>query len=413
VGEGGEVVTAAWLSAAEASELLGVKRATLYAYASRGKVRTQPAGRSRRYLRADLERLRARQQARSGHGPVAAGALRWGEPVLDTRITEIRSDGPWYRGRAAVDLAETSSFEETAELLWGERDPARSLPWPGVTWPVAPERVAALLSSEARPVDVLAAVVPLLAQRDPQRLHRDATASLQVTRRLVRLLSAALALPRDPARAVRALGEPSIVESLMTAFGVAARPAVAAALTSALVLCADHGLNPSSFAARVAASAGADVHACVTGALATLSGPRHGGMPARVASLFDEIGRASRTARVVAQRLERGDVIPGFGHPLYPEGDPRAEPLLRAARRAAPRSRTAAIAEALVETMKLAGGQRPTVDLGLAVLEAALGLPRGAATALFAIGRTAGWVAQTLEQREAGFVLRPRARYVG
>jgi citrate synthase len=278
---------------------------------------------------------------------------------------------------------------------------------------MAPSKLSALMDASARPVDVLATALRALAMRDAQRLHHGPETTVIVARRLIQLMVASLALPRGATAAKRALGEVECAGSVLTALGVAPRPAALRAVSKTLILCADHGLNPSSFAARVAASAGADLYACVGAALATASGTRHGGMPARVASLVEEIGRPSRTAQILGERLQRGDDIPGFGHTLYPEGDPRTAPLLEAARNVAPRSRPVAIIEAVVSTMVLAGGQPPTVDVGLAAVAAALGLPRGGATALFAIGRAAGWVAQVMEQREAGHVLRPRARYVG
>lgn len=408
----GESRGATWLGAADAARALGVKQATLYAYASRGKVRTQQIGRQKRYLESDVARLLARTRARSGHGAVAAGALRWGEPVLDTRVTDLAADGPYYRGKSALALAGVASFEQTAELLWTGTETVAPA-WGEHRWPVAPNKLAALVGDGAQSIDVMAMVLPALAMADPQRLHLEGDATLMVARRLIRLMAASLALFRGPAAARRALAEPDTVRSIAFAFGLRPRSVSLSAIATSLVLCADHGLNPSSFAARVAASAGADLYACLGAAIATLSGPRHGGMPARVGSLFEEIGRPERTARVVGERLQRGDDIPGFGHPLYPEGDPRAAPLIDVARRVSPRGRGTGIAEALVHTMALAGGQPPTLDVGLAAVSAALGLPRGGATALFAIGRAAGWVAQVLEQREAGFVLRPRARYVG
>lgn len=391
--------------------MLGIKRETLYAYASRGKVRTQQVGRTKSYLRADLERLRARKRARSGHGAVAADALRWGEPVLDTSITEIRPDGMLYRGVGALELATSRSFELVAEHLWEVSIPVD--PWPLATWPLAPSKLFALVGADAHPVEGLALALPALAMRDPQRIQLRRETTLAVARRLIRLLTASLALPRGATAARHALRAPTVADSVLAAYGVRPRPVARRAVNATLVLCADHGLNPSTFAARVAASAGADLYACVAAALATLSGPRHGGMPERVAALVDEIGRPARTARVLGERLQRGEEVPGFGHTLYPDGDPRCPPLLEVARRVAPRARRTAIVEAIVATNELAGGEPPTLDLGLAAVAGALGLPRGGATSLFAIGRAAGWVSQVMEQREAGYVLRPRARYVG
>ena len=121
----------ALVDAREAARILGVKVATLYSYASRHRVRSFPSGlhREKRYLLDDLERLRHRADARLGHEAVAAGALRWGEPVLSSALTEIRPDGPWYRGHPVLELARTARFEAVAELLWTGTLPATPPTW--------------------------------------------------------------------------------------------------------------------------------------------------------------------------------------------------------------------------------------------------------------------------------------------
>jgi citrate synthase len=185
------------------------------------------------------------------------------------------------------------------------------------------------------------------------------------------------------------------------------------AINLTLVLTADHELNASTFAARVVASTGADLYACVTGALAALSGPRHGALSDRVEALLDEVGEPGRARDVIALRTSRGESIPGFGHPLYPTGDPRAPPLLEVARRVAGKRSGLGVALAVLSAMERARREPPNLDFGLVAVVRALGLPRGSAAALFALGRTAGWVAHALEQREAGYLLRPRAEYIG
>jgi citrate synthase len=188
---------------------------------------------------------------------------------------------------------------------------------------------------------------------------------------------------------------------------------VARALDAALVLMADHELNASTFAARIAASAGADLYACVSAALATLSGPRHGGASLRVEAFADEVGSPPRAADVVRSRLQRGDPLPGFGHRLYPDGDPRGGHLISAARRLPGRSARLRTLLALADAVRSQGGEPPNSDLGLVALTSALGLPAGAAPAIFALGRCAGWIAHVLEQRADPRLLRPRARYAG
>jgi citrate synthase len=406
-----------WLDAEQASQRLGVKRATLYAYASRGKIRSRTlvGSRKRLYARDDVERLHARSEARSGHRAVAAGALRWGEPVMDSQLTDIRPDGHRYRGLSARELAaEGIGLEALAELLWGRStDPNQPISWPRTSWPLQASKLAALLSSDARPLDAMAIALPALAVVDPHRLYNSPTATVEVARRLVRLLIAAMGLPRGLARAKRSLAEPTCARAFLAAMDVRARPVAVRAVEQCLVLTADHELNPSSFAARLTASVDADLYACVNAALATLSGPLHGGMPERVQSLVEEAAAPELAARTIGERLRRGDPISGFGHTLYPNGDPRTAPLIDAAQRVAPQGRGVRIVVALCEAMRLAGGEQPSVDVGLVAMARALHLPPGGATALFACGRMVGWIAHVLEQREAGFLMRPRARYTG
>jgi len=177
-------------------------------------------------------------------------------------------------------------------------------------------------------------------------------------------------------------------------------------LRAALVLCADHELNASTFTVRCIASTGAALPAALQGGLAALSGPRHGGMTGRVETLFESLAREGDAEQLVARRIGRGETIPGFGHPLYPDGDPRGAALMALAR---PDALAACLVRAVVELT----GQEPTIDVGLVVLARQLGLPTGAAAALFAIGRTAGWLAHALEQAGQNQLIRPRARYIG
>ncbi|AGP34964.1 citrate synthase [Sorangium cellulosum So0157-2] len=414
------------MTGAEAAELLGVKRETLYAYASRGVLRGVPGGRGRArlYLRADIERLKARHDARAGHGPVAAEALRWGEPVLESALTAIGPRGPVYRGKEAVALAlEDVPFEAVAELLWTGELPAGGAPAARPGRPsVRPAKLAALLPEGTPPLAALALVVPALGAHDPAR-HVGAPsgdgriptsdAERARARALVRSLAALVGLGRDPARATAALEAEGAARRLLVALGASPSKKAERAVNRALSISADHELNASTFAVRVAASTGADLYACVSAGLAALSGPRHGGATDRVEALVAEAARPERAAAAVHERLRRGEPIPGFGHRLYPEGDPRAQALLDTARALAPQSAALRTVLALVDALRDAGHDPPSLDMGLVAITAALGLPSGAAAALFAVGRAAGWIAHAFEQREAGYMLRPRARYTG
>lgn len=414
-----------YLSAREAAALLGVKLATLYAYTSRGLVRSVAGarGRARLYLRSDLERLRARRDARAGHGPVAAAALRFGEPVLDSSITEISiEDGPAYRGHSAIGLArEGVAFESVAELLWhgapvldADADSLAEL-WSARELGLHFEALRGLLPAGLSPLPALAAVVPLLACHDPGRFSERPEAVIPRARGLIRRMAAALVLgveTPDPAeRLSSALARDSIADAIACALGAQGGERGVAAINRALVLGADHELNASTFSARVAASTGADVYGCLSAALASLSGPRHGGASDRVEALVAEIGSPEAAERVVHERQRRGESIEGFGHPLYPGGDPRGRALVEIARELDPGSGPVRTSLALIDAMEQGGGGGPSIDTGLVTLSLALGLPRGAAVGIFAVARSVGWVAHMLEQYEAGYLVRPRARY--
>ncbi|RKH04930.1 helix-turn-helix domain-containing protein [Corallococcus praedator] len=413
------------LRADEAAALLGVKRATLYTYVSRGLIRCVPekGTKENRYLRADVDRLKTRHDARAGHAAVASGALRWGEPVIDSSVSRIGEEGLQYRGHDAVALATGGHrFEDVAELLWTGHLPSVSTRWP-LSEPsptgsqpkelslLSPAALAALLPRGTPPVSALAALVPLLAASDEGRFAAPTEQEQARARRLIRHLGAWVCVAQAPGRVSRALKTDTVAESLATAWDTKVKRAPEL-INRALILCADHELNTSTFAARVTASAGADLYACMSAALAAVSGHKHGGACDRVEALLTEVGRPERAAQVIHGRLRRGEAVTGFGHRLYTHGDPRTPPLVEAALSVRPESLRVRIARAVIDTMRDAGHPPPSMDIGLVMLADALGLPPGAGTVLFSLGRTAGWVAHILEQREQGHLLRPRARYV-
>jgi citrate synthase len=182
-------------------------------------------------------------------------------------------------------------------------------------------------------------------------------------------------------------------------------------LRRCLVLLADHELNASTFVARCVASTAATPYAVVSAALAALSGRRHGGASARAEALLHEIAERGDPMTVIAARLARDEGIPGLGHPLYPEGDPRANALLAAAMTGLPSARSEI--EGAVAAARRLTGQHPNIDFALATVTTALGLPLGAALSVFVVGRSVGWIAHAIEQYETGVLIRPRARYTG
>lgn len=407
-----DVVDQPWVPAREAAKLLGIQLRTLYAYASRGRVRSVAGvrGKARLYALADLERLKARRDARAGHGAVAAGALRWGEPVLESAITELTPEGPSYRGHLAIALAARDvPFENVAELLWSGYLAADPVTWSHGAMPLA--ALARLVPAGARPHDVMSLLVQVVALDDPQRGDPRPDAIIMRGRRLVPLLAAALAPGLAAAVVTRALTAGSVAAIATRALGL--DDDAVSAIERTLVILADHELNASSFAARVAASTEADPYAVIAAALATLSGRRHGGASEDISRFVDEVGGPEAAPAAITALRAKGQVPPGFGHPIYAGGDPRATPLLAFAR--ANLDRTPRVYQKRARTLFaiLDVVPAPSVDVGVAALMMVLGAPPSAGPGLFAVARTAGWLAHALEQRTAGFMLRPRARYVG
>ncbi len=200
---------------------------------------------------------------------------------------------------------------------------------------------------------------------------------------------------------------------LRTALGLPARDE--AVLARVLVVLADHELNASTFSARVTTSTGATLAASMSAALATVSGPRHGAASAAFEALLAEVGHKKFAHRALSARLARGEGVPGFGHRLYPQGDPRAPWLLE--HPAIRDHDDVAVVFAVNDAWQALAGRgeltMPTVDVALVAACRALGLPPGMGAALFAIARSAGWVAHIFEQRRSSTLLRPRARYIG
>ena len=376
----------AWLDGADSAARLGVKPQTLYAYVSRGRVEARPDPKDPRrslYRAEDIQRLACRKSRGRRAADVAQGAIAWGEPVLTSSLTAVSHGRLYYRGEDAAILAETQTLESTALKLWGCPDPSvfSREPQP---------RVKLRGSAQARAFAVLAA----RAGADPPAMGRSPSALWREGAGLLIDLAGALGdgVTEDPAH-------------LMLARSWGLGGADADLIRRALVLLADHELNASTFAARVAASTGASLSAALLAGLATLTGPRHGGVAARVTAFFEEADRIGPEPAVRAW-IARGDPPPGFGQPLYPEGDVRGSALLNAF----------TPPPALVELKRCAEAQTgliANIDFALAALARTLHLPDDAPFAIFALGRASGWIAHALEQLQSGTLIRPRARYDG
>lgn len=397
---------AAYLTAQAAASELGVSLATLYAYVSRGQVRSEsvPGSRAKRYLAEDvraLKRGRAPDAQGLAQSVMAPGApLAYGLPVLDSAITLIANGNLYYRGVLATDLATSATLEEVAGLLWNAtEDPfdRRADPYPGL-----PD-----LPSNLDFAERAMALLPVAQAQDPSAYTATIGALTRTGARIMTLL-AAIAADRP--------WSPAPVHKVLADAWAPGQPGAERLIRAALVLMADHELNVSAFTLRCAMSARAPLHAAIAAALAALQGPRHGGFISLSEGLLDDVMPDEDVDQAVARlrrRLKRGDAIPGFGHPLYPRGDPRARALLSLMREVQPRHPTLGRALALVRAVDLVAGEKPNLDFAVAAMSRLLGLATGTGVALFGVARCAGWVAHAIEQVSAPDLIRPRARYVG
>lgn len=368
----------------EVCRLLGVRPQTVYAYVSRGKleVAPDPADSRRSLYRAeDVAGLAKRKQAGRRHETLAANALFGAEPSIPTALSSFSHGRLYYRARDAVSLAQSATLEEVAQLLWDA------------------ERVVDFSSSATLRSGKPGRVAAFNA------LARLTAAGHSTHGRLIRVLHTECQ---------------SLVGQLAIAFGAQQgrlplhlrftqgwkQPTKSAdLLRTAMVLLVDHELTSSAFVARITASSGASLPACLLAGLATLSGPLHGDASRRVQALFSEVERLGED-KVVAHYLSTGLPLPGFGHHLYPDGDPRAAALL------ALFEPGEVIARFIRKVTNLTGLQ-PNIDVALAALIAYQRLPDDAAFALFATARSIGLLAHSLEQLSVAQVIRPRGRYVG
>jgi len=397
---------ASYLTAPEAAAELGITTATLYAYVSRGLIHSEAARddpRARRYRAEDVERLKARKESRQRPEAAAESALHLGMPVLESGITLIEDGHLYYRGHDAIQLAAEATVEQVAALLWtGDLNADTS------TWFASPLEVpATFLDAVAaiRPMSSfqrIQAFLPFVAANDVAAYDLRPASVTATGARILRYMAWIFGAEDEPAKSISAT-----IADFLT-YDPRAEPLIRAAL----ILCADHELNVSAFTVRCVASANATPYAAVIAGLAALGGSKHGGHTERVEAFLREAGSPEGVYETMAARLRRGERIPGFGHPLYLDGDPRGRALLGMIAEAYPDSQAVAFAQAATEAGQQLLGDDPTIDLGLVIATRAIGM-EGEALALFAIGRTIGWIGHAIEQYPLDRLIRPRAHYTG
>ena len=395
----GSVSADSWMTSEAAAARLGVKPETLYAYVSRGAVRSErvPGTRRSRFFRADVERLAGKRR-----GGGRAGGL---DVIVETDLTFLDPAGHLhYRGwDVASAVAQRATFEEVASWLWaGERRAEPFVAPPAMT--AVARRVTEALADQ--PVmDRLRAVVAAVRHTDPLRDDRRPVAVGTAARALIATLVDSL-----PLQGADAPGSGSIAERLWPRLSPQpATPERVRLLDAILVLLADHELAASTLAARVAASTWADPYLVVQAGLAVLGGPLHGGASAGARQLIREVDGGADAAEAIGRRLRDQQLIPGFGHRIYEDHDPRAEVLLAMLAD----THELAAEDALVATMRGRGLPFANIDFAIAALAEHHEMIDDAGELVFAVARIAGWLAHATEEYQHRLRFRGRSVYTG
>jgi citrate synthase len=395
-----------YLTSAEAASQLGVSIATLYAYVSRGFIRSIKIDgnprRARAYMAEDIYRLVSSREMRQRGGRTAEQRT----DALESRITLIENEQLYYGGHRAIELARTHTLEQVARILWNSEKA-------GMTEMVDADsallhRIVERVSASAEPMlPIYKALTGLTvaANGNGQFWMRDKTSTIGTGMFALQVMVSCIT-------GVVADGQPMHVQ-LARAWG-AGDKSTAELLRMALVLCADHELDPSTYAVRCIASTGTNLLLALAGGLAAMTGPRHGGAVATARALIRECKREPKAGDYLIARLQSGEHFPSFGHALYRSGDPRAACLLAALKERRPAHASVAVIHEIIATIWQGVATAPNLDFALAALEEVLELPPSSALSIFALGRGVGWVAHAREQAMTNSTpIRHRALYIG
>ncbi len=403
-----------YVDAKTAVQMLGIKLPTLYAYVSRGMIRSTqaPGDRPHLYHRQDVENLRMNRRGKADR------LTRWGAgSTLPTGITSVGPKGPRYRGRLATDIADMRRpFEDCVELLWTGVLPQRPTLWP------APQIPKGFLSftetlfgnvmrcSSRQILGLLAGVYAASLGRNPES---NLATPMIAGHQLLQILAPIFGLLGKKRQYVLPTRDTSIAVVIAQSADVAPTEQTIAALNACLILSADHEIAPSTYTARVAASGGADIFSCVNSGLGTFEGPLTGLGCDEPEQLLRAAPSPAVYLKLLKDQLHRKESPMGFNHPLYREGDPRGRYLLKMAAEIPKSTSSARNMLACVNAAHEELDLMPSLAVGLAVMSSALKLPKEAPGALMTIGRVSGWIAHVFEQRLVGAVIQPRTRYIG
>lgn len=413
------------LNARQAAARLGVKLETVYAYVSRGVLERVPSedGRGSLFDARSVERLAGKRR-----GGARTGGL---SVVLGTGLTLIEPDRVSYRGIDVAKLTCTTPFEDVADWLWlGEVRPgdARSDDQEWQPWIAMPEALEVARDTQrslpdgTATSDRLRAIASSVGPTDALRFDLAGDAVAASARRLIAAMVDGLpcVIPERELGLELVRGS-SVPKSLASRLWQRLTRETASredliSLNAVMVLVADHGLAASTLAARVAASVRADPYSVVATGLGTLSGPLHGAASAPVHRLFAEVARPARATAVLAEFMRRESRIPGFGHTIYKDWDPRAIALFDLIRGSGCNAQRLEVVERVLELIlgRISVRVRPNIDFAIGALTFVSGMDERAGETIFGVSRAAGWVAHALEEyREPALRFRPRAHYTG
>ena len=384
-----------FVSINRAKELLGVKKESLYSYVSRKKIRTiidPKNGKKRLYSYDDIINL-AENKKKAGAEKIARDTLMWGQPVLESSITLIENSILYYRGISIKDLVEKNTFEEVVSLIWSG---SLSLP-------------SSFRDIKTNSHELVAITIPELEKYFIQ-LEKEEGSSL-LSKDLQTLGWKILeSLVQDVSKNY---AKNTSIATKLAEYFCPKMPHAEELINTALIIIADHELNSSSFSARIVASTGGNLFQVIIGALATLTGPKHGGSILRVELMINELSENMDIDNNLIKRKNRGDDIVGFGHNLYNKGDFRAKILLQKIRYYYGDSKEFEIYNSIIQKCRNITKQDPTVDFALLTLASILKSNSDFALFLFSYGRIAGWIGQAMEQYQEDKLIRPRAKYIG
>ena len=393
-----------FVTAREAAQLLNISLPTLYAYVSRGMIRSESLNekrRTKRYYTEDIEYLLARKDGRKNPEKLVQDAMHWGAPILPSAITLIENGKLYYRGQDIEQLIGNNTIEDIAILIWE-----------------VPEQESSSIFQQAFEASEPSQVENLrgnLLQQMQTALPQHATwdvAAYDLRPKAVKRSGARILWVLATILGGTSTSSQTIAQYLCEAWELP--NSVVHLIDAALILCADHELNASSFTARIIASTQANPYAVVEGGLAALQGKKHGGFTQQIERLFYQSEQESgNLQQVLGETLRQENHIPGFGHALYPNGDPRARLLLSILREQYSKHSVMKLVDSTLNETQNLIQDYPTLDFSLVALTRLLQLPDDTALGLFALGRAIGWIGHAIEEYESNHLIRPRAKYVG